>query len=90
MTAGANVPPATTHHLYSLELDSASICSTTHQLLKESPCLFEAHPIYTDYAEGGDRVRASYRENHDRLASIKNKYDPTNLFRINQNIKPSV
>jgi FAD/FMN-containing dehydrogenase len=40
--------------------------------------------------EGQGRVRASYRENYDRLVSIKNKYDPTNLFRINQNIKPSV
>jgi FAD/FMN-containing dehydrogenase len=40
--------------------------------------------------EGEDRVRASYRENYDRLVAIKNKYDPTNLFRVNQNIKPSV
>jgi FAD/FMN-containing dehydrogenase len=40
--------------------------------------------------EGEDRVRASYRENYERLVSIKNKYDPTNLFRLNQNIKPSV
>jgi FAD/FMN-containing dehydrogenase len=40
--------------------------------------------------EGEDRVKASYRENYDRLVSIKNKYDPTNLFRINQNIKPTV
>ncbi len=40
--------------------------------------------------EGEDRVRASYRENYDRLVAIKNRYDPTNLFRVNQNIKPSV
>jgi FAD/FMN-containing dehydrogenase len=40
--------------------------------------------------EGEDRVKASYRENYDRLVSIKNKYDPTNLFRVNQNIKPTV
>jgi FAD/FMN-containing dehydrogenase len=37
--------------------------------------------------EGEDRVRASYRENYERLAAIKKKYDPTNLFRVNQNIK---
>lgn len=36
-----------------------------------------------------DRIRASYRENYDRLASIKAKYDPANFFRVNQNIKPS-
>ncbi len=39
--------------------------------------------------EGEDRVKASYRENYERLASIKKKYDPTNLFRVNQNIKPA-
>ena len=39
--------------------------------------------------EGQDRVEASYRENYERLAEIKGKYDPGNLFRINQNIKPT-
>ncbi|MHC4474605.1 MAG: FAD-binding oxidoreductase [Planctomycetota bacterium] len=40
--------------------------------------------------EGEDRVKATYRDNYDRLVAIKNKYDPTNLFRVNQNIKPTV
>jgi FAD/FMN-containing dehydrogenase len=39
--------------------------------------------------EGEERVKASYRENYERLASIKRKYDPTNLFRVNQNVKPA-
>jgi hypothetical protein len=39
--------------------------------------------------EGQDRVRASYRENYDRLARIKAQYDPQNLFRVNQNIQPA-
>ena len=39
--------------------------------------------------EGQDRVRATYRQNYDRLAAIKKKYDPANLFRVNQNIKPA-
>ncbi len=38
--------------------------------------------------EGQDRVRASYRDNYDRLARIKARYDPGNLFRVNQNIEP--
>jgi FAD/FMN-containing dehydrogenase len=38
--------------------------------------------------EGEDRVQASYRGSYDRLAAIKAKYDPTNFFRVNQNIKP--
>jgi FAD/FMN-containing dehydrogenase len=39
--------------------------------------------------EGADRVRASYRDSYDRLATIKAQYDPGNLFRVNQNIKPA-
>lgn len=38
--------------------------------------------------EGQERIRATYRDNYDRLVAIKTKYDPTNLFRVNQNIKP--
>ncbi len=38
--------------------------------------------------EGQERVRASYRDNYDRLAEIKAKYDPDNTFRVNQNIQP--
>jgi FAD/FMN-containing dehydrogenase len=40
--------------------------------------------------EGEDRVKATYRENYERLVAIKNNYDPTNFFRVNQNIKPTV
>jgi hypothetical protein len=39
--------------------------------------------------EGQERVRASYRDNYDRLARVKAQYDPGNLFRVNQNIKPA-
>ena len=39
--------------------------------------------------EGQDRIRAAYRDNYDRLAGIKRKYDPMNFFRVNQNIRPA-
>jgi len=39
--------------------------------------------------EGQERVKATYRDNYERLVTVKNKYDPTNLFRVNQNIKPT-
>jgi FAD/FMN-containing dehydrogenase len=38
--------------------------------------------------EGADRIQAAYRDNYPRLTQIKSKYDPNNLFRVNQNIKP--
>jgi FAD/FMN-containing dehydrogenase len=39
--------------------------------------------------EGQGRVEASYGENYERLAKIKAKYDPDNLFHVNQNIRPA-
>lgn len=39
--------------------------------------------------EGSERVRATYRDNYDRLTAVKAKYDPGNLFRVNQNIEPA-
>jgi hypothetical protein len=39
--------------------------------------------------EGQERVKAAFRDNYDRLATIKKKYDPSNFFRVNQNIRPA-
>jgi FAD/FMN-containing dehydrogenase len=40
--------------------------------------------------EGEERIKATYGDNYKRLAAIKAKYDPHNLFRVNQNIKPQL
>ena len=46
---------------------------------------------YVNYLgqEGADRVREAYGPNFDKLAALKKKYDPTNFFRLNQNIPPA-
>lgn len=47
--------------------------------------------VYVNYLgdEGESRVMAAYGANYERLAAIKEKYDPTNFFRLNQNVKPA-
>jgi FAD/FMN-containing dehydrogenase len=46
---------------------------------------------YVNYLgnEGDGRVKSAYGVNYERLRAIKNTYDPTNFFRLNQNIKPA-
>lgn len=52
---------------------------------------FSAGGAYVNFMmdEGQERVQASFRDNYTRLAAIKKKYDPTNFFCVNQNIKPA-
>ena len=48
-----------------------------------------AYVNFLMYDEVDGRVQATYGENYERLAAIKAKYDPQNLFRVNQNIPPA-
>jgi FAD/FMN-containing dehydrogenase len=47
--------------------------------------------VYVNFLTGEEteRIRAAYGPNYDRLAALKGRYDPENLFRMNQNIRPS-
>ena len=47
------------------------------------------YPNFMMDDEDEARLKATYGDNYARLASVKKKYDPSNLFRVNQNIKPA-
>ena len=52
-----------------------------------------ASGVYVNYLgdQEADRIKSAYGpEKYERLVALKNKYDPTNLFRLNQNIPPTV
>jgi FAD/FMN-containing dehydrogenase len=53
---------------------------------------FATGEVYVNHldAEEAGRITGAYSRNYGRLVNLKNKYDPTNLFRLNQNIKPTV
>lgn len=47
-----------------------------------------AYVNYLDADAGADAVRAAYGPVYKRLIALKEKYDPENMFRLNQNIRP--
>jgi FAD/FMN-containing dehydrogenase len=53
---------------------------------------FATGGVYVNFMPGdeGDRVPAAYGANFQRLAALKREYDPDNLFRLNQNVRPGV
>jgi hypothetical protein len=52
---------------------------------------FATGGVYVNFLtqDEAGRVSAAYGSNYDRLVQLKRKYDPGNLFRLNQNIKPA-
>jgi FAD/FMN-containing dehydrogenase len=81
------------HIIYAVDSDEAAMPGHTAWVRDYWEALhpYSAGGAYVNFMmdEGDDRVAASYRENYARLSQIKRKYDPKNLFRMNQNIKPA-
>ena len=73
--------------------ESETVISWTRQFLDEMKP-YSPGGLYVNFAgfgeEGNDLVKAAYGAHYERLVALKNKYDPTNLFQLNQNIKPTV
>jgi FAD/FMN-containing dehydrogenase len=64
-------------------------CVAWARELFDATAPFATGGVYVNFvSEDEDRVAAAYGENYARLAELKRKYDPTNLFRTNQNVAP--
>jgi len=65
-------------------------CIAWSRSLFEAATPYASGSVYVNFMTGDeqDRVRAAYGPAYKKLAKVKRKYDPDNLFRVNQNIKP--
>jgi FAD/FMN-containing dehydrogenase len=70
--------------------DTDANVAWTRQLWEDTRPLASS-AVYVNYlgTEGDQRVRDAFGVNHERLARVKAQYDPGNLFRLNQNIRPA-
>ena len=77
------------------DADEAEKCTRWARDFWEAMQPWSTGGVYVNYLgreadEGAGRIQAAYGpEKYARLVGLKNKYDPANLFRVNQNIKPS-
>jgi FAD/FMN-containing dehydrogenase len=67
-------------------------CIAWARSLWQAAAPFATGSVYVNFLtqEEGGRVREAYGENYERLVALKNKYDPKNVFGVNQNIQPTV
>ena len=66
-----------------------NIAWTRETFAAMQPHLADAVYVNNLGEEGQARVQAAYGTNYERLAEVKRRYDPDNLFRLNQNVVPA-
>jgi FAD/FMN-containing dehydrogenase len=78
------------HGRWSDAADDARCISWARDFFKAS-APYASGGVYVNFLtdDETERVKSAYGPNYDRLAQVKKKYDPNNLFRVNQNIKPA-
>ena len=79
--------------IWSDENDTQSVLAYSRNFLSSMES-FSPGGLYINFAglgeEGEALVRSAYGPNYEKLVILKSKYDPTNLFHLNQNIKPPI
>ena len=78
-------------HREAPEISTDPVADNTDTYAFVSPDNPKTVTIITNYlpADDHDRVRNAYGINYERLVELKRRYDPDNLFHLNQNIDPS-
>ena len=71
--------------------ESDSECISWSRELFQAMTPYALGTVYVNFMteDEQDRVQAAYGPNYQRMVQVKDKYDPMNLFRLNQNVKPS-
>ena len=101
--AVSRIPPTATAYTHRDAQFVINVHGRWQDPSKDEACIGWARQLYqasSPFATGGvyvnfltqdeeSRVGAAYGSNYERLVALKNRYDPTNLFRVNQNIRPT-
>lgn len=99
----SGVAPSATAYPHRNALYALNVHARWEDPAEDAKCVAWARDFFSaaaPYAAGGvyinfltqdeqNRIAEAYGENYERLARIKAKYDPRNLFRCNQNIRPA-
>jgi len=73
------------------EASEDKVCIAWARKLFDSTARFASGSVYVNFMpdDEKERVETAYGANYARLAQVKRRYDPNNLFRMNQNIRPA-